>query len=169
MRNWLMSLLLFRSLRCRPRMRKATTRSRSTVPTPSHQRAPWSSSTPTSPRWPEADTSMACIPPTTSCTKRSRSRKASTTGPKSASMSSPVSRTATVCSGSATISGPACAFPIPGTGPSALAYPPRSAISAPCIRPTPGPGRSAPSSTRPWADGTAHSTPPSSAPGTAPT
>ena len=104
-----------------PAAPKATTRFRSTVLTPSRPAPPWSSSTPTSPPTANATSSTECIPPTTPSTKPSKSRRASTSGLRSGSTSSPASAADRASSGSATTSAPASACQIPGTGLSASA------------------------------------------------
>ena len=99
-------------------------------------------------RRPASQASTASPPPITPSTKPSKSPRASTTGRRSASTSSPASRAASARSGSATTSAPVCACRKTGAGRSASACPWRSATSARSSRPTPGPGRFAPSSTR---------------------
>ncbi len=72
-------------------MPKATTRFRSTALRPWRPAPPWSSCTPTSPPTASATSSTASSPPITPSTKPSKSRRASTTGQRSASTSLPAS------------------------------------------------------------------------------
>ena len=167
-RPFLLAACSWRSSSMLPRLRRTTTKSRFTGRRRFRQKRPWWSCTATSSSRDRRPPRTAFCPPNTSCTRRSRSRRASRPGSKPASISLQPCPTVRAGSGWATTSGREYACRQAGTGRSASACPPSSGTRGPSFRAPFGVLRSGRSSTSRRAACTGPSIPHSRRPYTGP-